>query len=215
MIKNFSKNSIITYYILVVLFQDVLYPSINYEIVEEIKEGKLSFFLLKPLSYPIYHFFLAMGTNITYFLSSLLLTTAFVVLLGIKIVFPSWERLLYFVMALGLSYILGFLLSFVFSILSFWTTEISGIRIILDSLIPFFSGMLLPVSFFPIVLKFVVKIFPFWLIINLPIEIYIGSIPDREIAQVFGLQIMWIGVVSIILKILWNVGRKKYTAVGG
>ena len=104
----------------------------------------------------------------------------------------------------ALSTILGFLVLVTFSMLiyiaAFYTTSSAGVRIIAVNIVEFFSGSLLPLSFFPDWMQGFLRIQPFASIEDTPFMIYGGSFSQREALLSLLLQLLWAAV-------FWTAGR--------
>lgn len=215
-IQNFSLSSIITYYFLAILIQDITYPGVDYEIVEDIKEGRLSIILTKPINYPIYIFSIKIGVSLPYFLISLIILSIFIFIIRENFILPVNLFIgSIFLLSFFFSFILGFLLSFILSIFSFWIEEGGGIEKLQDVLIPILSGLVLPLSFFPSYLQPFFKILPFKYTLNFPVEVFLGVLPFQKILEGIIFQIIWIFICLILSYLLWKKGLKHYKAVGG
>ena len=213
----FDLQRIITYYFLVVLFQDITYPGPFWEIIDHIRDGGLNVFLSKPISYPGYIFALKLGINIPYLFLSFLTLFLLGVFVGFNkyLVFPP--NIFYFVLFLVsffLAVVLGFTLSFIFSALTFWLEEGRGIEVFLEFLISLTSGVILPVSLYPGFLKTLCNLLPFRYILNFPVEVYLGIARGRALYLGFLAQASWALIVLLLLKFIWNEGLKRYEAVG-
>ncbi|MCM8807906.1 MAG: ABC-2 family transporter protein [Candidatus Omnitrophica bacterium] len=215
-IQNFSLSSIITYYFLVILIQDITYPGVNFEIVEDIKEGRLSIILTKPISYPIYIFSIKIGVSLPYFLISLMILSIFLFIIKENLVLPVDLCMGFiFLLVFFLSFVLGFLLSFILSIFSFWIEEGGGLEKLTDVLIPILSGLILPLSFFPSFIHPFFKILPFKYTLNFPVEVFLGILPFQKILEGIIFQIAWIFISLLVSCLLWKRGLKHYKAIGG
>ena len=85
-------------------------------------------------------------------------------------------------------------------IAAFYTTSSAGVRIIAVNIVEFFSGSLLPLSFFPDWMQGFLRIQPFASIEDTPFMIYGGSFSQREALLSLLLQLLWAAV-------FWTAGR--------
>jgi ABC-2 type transport system permease protein len=193
----FDLQRIITYYFLVVLFQDITYPGPFWEIIDHIRDK--------------------LGINIPYLFLSFLTLFLLGIFAGFNkyLVFPL--NIFYFVLFLVsffLAVVLGFTLSFIFSALTFWLEEGRGIEVFLEFLISLTSGVILPVSLYPRFLKTLCNLLPFRYILNFSVEVYLGIARGRALYLGFLAQASWALIVLLLLKFIWNEGLKRYEAVG-
>jgi ABC-2 type transport system permease protein len=114
--------------------------------------------------------------------------------------------------------ILGYFIKLFFSILigfiAFWTTEIQGIYFFLNILKKFLAGAYFPVALMPIILYKISTMFPFIYTLYFPAQLYLGKISTSEGLKGLGIEIIWLLILYILIKIVWRLGRKKYEGVG-
>ena len=81
--------------------------------------------------------------------------------------------------------------------------------------INFFSGQLIPIDFFPAALKNALDYLPFSGMSYTPVMIYLGKYSTNQIIFSIGVQVVWIGILYILYKILWAKAIKRVTVLGG
>lgn len=118
-----------------------------------------------------------------------------------------------------ISLILGFLVLIAFSMLIyisvFYTLSPLGIRILATSVVEFLAGSIIPLPFFPQKLQTLVMLLPFASMQNTPFQIYNGYIAGLEIIKSVLLQIIWLGILLILGKLLMQQALKKVVVQGG
>ena len=60
----------------------------------------------------------------------------------------------------------------------------------------------------------VASILPFRWVLSFPVEMALGTIGPRQIATGFAMQILWIGLLLGILRLVWDRAASRYSAVG-
>lgn len=98
---------------------------------------------------------------------------------------------------------------------TFFTISPQGIRMVVVSVMEFFSGAVIPLPFFPDNLRRIMEILPFASMQNVPLRIYSGDIAGTEITEKLCLQIAWLILLIIAGKVLCNVAERKVTVQGG
>ena len=173
------------------------------ELLEMITSGNVSYELCRPIN--LYDSWLAKTMSIR--ISRVLLRCLPILLFALLLPKPyglSAPASVPFGLLAVLSTLLGFLVLVTFSMLiyiaTFYTTSSAGIRIIAVNVIDFFSGGLLPLSFFPQWMQGFVRIQPFASIQDTPFMIYGGGFSYREAFLSLALQLAWAAV-------FWTVGR--------
>ncbi|OQX53113.1 MAG: hypothetical protein B5M53_07365 [Candidatus Cloacimonas sp. 4484_209] len=215
-IKGFTLSDIITYYFFSILLQDLMYVGVNWEILMDIKDGKLSLYLVKPIKYPVAMFFIRLGVNIPYFLSGLIILSFYLIWIKEYFIFQTNFVILgLFFLTTFLAFVLAYIFTFTFSILSFWLEEISGVNLLINVFMPILTGLVLPLSMFPSRISSILKILPFRYTLNFPIVVYLGKLSTYQVKTGILIQIFWILSGVVIAHLLWSKGLKRYQAVGG
>jgi ABC-2 type transport system permease protein len=109
-----------------------------------------------------------------------------------------------FIVSIVLGFLIKFLIHFLVVLLCFWTINWFGIYTAETAIVNFFSGALLPLSFFPPWLNFIASILPFQSIVYTPVAIYLGSLQGSEITQALVQQGIWIAVLRCAIWWLWS-----------
>jgi len=82
-------------------------------------------------------------------------------------------------------------------------------------LLELFSGLLLPISYFPQGLQKLFKFLPFQYISYIPVLLYLGNINGRAIATSLALQLLWVVVLFALGDAMWRWSSRKITIQGG
>lgn len=127
----------------------------------------------------------------------------------------SPKALLLFLIAILFAVLLTTALSLLQSICLFWTISSNGISALLPVVIWTFSGILIPVSFFPVWTQSIIRYLPFRGIMDIPFQIYVGSVHGLEILKEIGLQFFWIIALLLLVKYLLGKGLKRVVVQGG
>ncbi len=211
-VANYSLKDIITYYFIVLFIQDFTYPALNYDIVMDIKSGRLNLLLIKPVNYFWYAFFLRLGSNIVYF-SVVMFFLIIYALVFNQFLLLTPDKIPVFLLSFLLSYILGRLISFFFSIFVLFLENYMGLESFVNFIVPIFSGILLPVNLLPGLLYKISSYLPLRLLVSYPVEMYLGK-ENLNIGIIYS-YFFWIVLFALIDIFVWREGLKKYRAVGG
>ncbi len=212
-VGNYTLSELTTYYLLQLMINSVVFSYISWDVIDNIKNGYFSNFLIKPLDYYFYWF--------TVNLSGKILEAFFVIIaVGIISVF-SWGyfafqdhllTLIYFLISVCLGIVLAFELDFCVGMITFWLTQVRTFKYMLQTLILFFAGAMLPLDLFPEFLIRIADILPFKYLVFIPASIYLGKIDNPWPS--FGLLLVWILVLYGLARVLLIRGIKRYEAVG-
>ncbi len=215
-IGGFSLRDAITFTALTQAFGSSL-GIINWwwEVGKTIESGEIITDLTKP-----FHYF-------SFWLSRDLGRMVFQVIfrgLPIMIVYPfffeltwptSMAQWLLFSLSLSMAMIISFCWHFWMNCLSFWFVNAKGFGRFAWLAAAFFSGFLIPLSFFPDWLKAIAMWTPLPAIINTPIEIYLGVAQGAALWEALGLQLFWVIAFTIICELTFRAGRKRLVIQGG
>jgi len=215
-VAGYSLPAMITYLLGAGIINSfILIASQGDEINDDINRGKLSGFLVKPLSVPFYWlsrdlcrraltFILGMGE---YLVIILILSNYFI---------PPFSLANFFMFCLAvlLGGILHFFLFYIFSIIAFWMDQTWGPRFVIRVIMSIATGSLIPLSLFPANWQLVFNLLPFKFMAYFPLQIYLGKVSVSEIILGFSALLVWISALIGISVWIWEKGLKKYSAYG-
>jgi ABC-2 type transport system permease protein len=188
----------------------------EYEIMEDVKSGKFSKFLVQPLGYFPYRVASYFGGKVPNL--AIIFAILAVVLAGLNAIWGvtvELPRVLLFLGAIFLALALNFLIFYGISAIAFWLVEIGflfeGIRIVFILL----SGGIFPLEVFGPGFVRIMDFLPFKYTIGYPIKVLNGTITFDQVWEGMLVQILWIAVMYILASLLWRAGGKRYVAVGG
>jgi len=114
-----------------------------------------------------------------------------------------------------LALVLSFAFSFIVNLSAFWLIENSGLVMIANVMLSFFSGFLLPIAFFPPALATLARLLPFQGISGLPAEIFLGQLTGAALAQALLLQLFWCVALVAAGILLLRAAVQKVVIQGG
>jgi viologen exporter family transport system permease protein len=79
----------------------------------------------------------------------------------------------------------------------------------------FFSGMVIPIAFFPSWLAALAHAMPFASIIQFPVNVYLGKYSGLELAGILALQAAWALVLLGLGRLVIAAGTRKLVIQGG
>jgi len=117
-----------------------------------------------------------------------------------------------------LAFLMNFFVNYCIGMVSFWIVQADGIRSVYTLLGRIFSGMLIPLVFFPKQMQIVLFFLPFQYTSYVPAMVFLGnySLGDIQLSipAIVGIQAIAVFIVYIISEILYNAAMKRFTAVG-
>lgn len=213
---GFTMSFITSYYFLQVFLGTLLMSHQENEIgKQDIHEGQLSQYLLKPFSYFWINFFEELPYRIiegTFGLTVILIFFAFFSQF-LKIVRDPLGIIGAIVICL-LALALSFAFKTSLGLIAFWTTDTHGLFGYVEILIFVFAGYIMPLSFLPPLLRQISYSLPFSYMIYFPIMAVQGNMVFMDILKTIFIQSIWLIILVIVYKILWHRGVRKFTAIG-
>lgn len=215
-VYGYTFRQMIAYTFMAGLVARLVRTGFEYEIMDDVKSGKFSKFLVQPMGYFPYRLASFLGQKVPG--QAIILGLLGLVLVGLEVfwgIHIEPLRALAFLVTLMLATVLNFLLFYCFSAISFWIIEVGflfeGIRIVTVLL----SGGIFPLEVFGDRFVRVASLLPFKYTVNYPINVLNGKLTGGEALQGMLLQVIWISVILLVSNVLWRVGGRRYVAVGG
>lgn len=214
-INGLSFSDTMIYLVLASALNSSLDSFLVWKMSEDIKSGKITLDLLKPLNYFKYKAFLYFGEMSFTFIVTFIPTFVFVYFIS-KFGFELNWNLIFFFLSIIFSMFLNVTFDFCVGILGFYTKSVWGVNTLKEAVVMLLSGVLIPLNFFPNFVRNIITYLPFQAIYNLPMQQLIDrglSLSDRF--TYIGIQIIWIFLFGMIGNVFWNHSLKKLTVNGG
>ncbi len=212
---GFTQQSILTYVLGSAFLQAFILASRSYALGDDIVNGNLSNFLIKPFNYFFYWFAKDLGDkamNISF--AAIELSMLFLILRPTLFIQTDPVYLSFFIIAIVCAVALYFFFNMILGMIGFWSAEIWAPRFIFMVLIGFFSGGYFPLDILPEPMYILFTTMPFQYLIYFPLKIYLGQIPVYEIAIGILTSLVWILLLYLSVRLLWEKGVEVYTAQG-
>lgn len=183
-----------------------------WEVAVAIQSGDVVADLMKPIDY--YAFWLSrdLGRAACQFLVRFAPT----LLIGAVLYRLAWPRSVGIWLAFGCSLVLAvivsFALRFILNASAFWLLDVRGLMSVATMATNLFSGLLVPIPFFPPWLRTVTEFLPFRAFVMMPIEIFLGH--GNPVAAL-GIQLFWAVVLSLLARTVLKIGVRKVVVQGG
>jgi len=79
----------------------------------------------------------------------------------------------------------------------------------------FFTGSYVPIPFFPHWLLAIIQWLPFNGLINVPAEILLGKISENALLFEFGRQMLWVLIMTLVVRIVIAAAAHRVVVQGG
>jgi len=216
LVYGFTFRQMIAYTFMAGLVTRLVRTGFEYEIMDDVKTGKYSRFLVQPLGYFPYRVFSFFGQKLP---GQVMILTILALVMTLLVTFWGasfgFVRILAFMVAILLATALNFLIFYCISAMAFWIVDVGflfeGIRIVTVLL----SGGIFPLQVFGETFNQISNWLPFKYTVNYPINVLNGMITPAGVLQGTLIQLLWIAICLGLASILWRVGSRRYVAVGG
>jgi ABC-2 type transport system permease protein len=212
-IGGMTTSDIAAYYIALSLVSQLTMSWDAWDFEFDIRQGRLSPKLLRPL-HPLNY---AIVSNIVFKVTTLpvLLPTLVLMAWTFNAHFETqWWHLVLFVPSVLLAAALRFILGWALAALAFWTTRIHAIMQFYDRVNFLFGGQVAPLPLLPGPLAALGYLLPFGYTLWAPSEILRGGTTLEQTFLLIGIEAVWVGIASGLYVAVWRAGLRQYSAVG-
>lgn len=213
-IGNYTFSSLMTYYLVSKFVHFAKRGNIGRRIARGIKDGDLSIYLVRPVSYPRWCFASFLADRVFEVILRVMMLLVFIFFFPKIFVLPDFKSLIILVIFLNFSLIVNFLFNFGMAVFAFFMTDIRLFQTSLMLTTDFLDGDVLPLDLLPGILKIVSLVLPFQFMVFFPIKLYQGGLDNFQIIRGFSLCLFWIVFSFLMIRSLWQKGLKNYESIG-
>jgi ABC-2 type transport system permease protein len=213
---GYTFPQMLSYVLYANIISRLIRTNFEYEINRDIKDGALSVFIVKPMSYFFYRLSSFIGKKLihsaTIFL--LLVCVAVYLLLAYNLIAPP-THIGFFVLSLFFAFLLNFAIFFTVGMLGFWFQDIGFLFEAARIIIIVFSGGVFPLDVFGEPWKTMLFYLPFSYTTYFPVDLLSGRLPAADAINGLCIDFFWLVVISLLAMRLFSTGMKRYSASGG
>jgi ABC-2 type transport system permease protein len=214
-LEGFDFSHMLTYIAVGWIIRSFYFNNIDQDMAYAVAEGKLAMDLIKPVNPQLMYVAQALGESL-FRLGMLTVPTALVLLVVYPIRRPaSLTHFLGFFASAMLSFLIVAGINFAVGTFAIRLKSILGLLRAKYFLLELFSGLLIPISFFPRVVQDIFSVLPFQYVSYIPVLIYLGKISGLGILRALALQVFWIFALLTVGDALWRWSSRKITIQGG
>ncbi|AJY74368.1 ABC transporter permease [Paenibacillus beijingensis] len=214
-LAGFTVAQMTTYVAVSWMARAFYFNNLDREIAGEIKDGSVAIQMIRPYNYLFVKMMQGFGEGLFRFL--LFMIPGMVVAC---ILFPvtlptnpgTWA--VYLIM-LFFSFLINSQINILTGLSAFFVESSEGMMRLKRVAVDLFSGVVVPISFFPGWLEIAMKWLPFQAITFLPSSVFTGRVTGSAVWHVFGLQLVWFAALLIPIAWLWRAARKRLFVQGG
>jgi ABC-2 type transport system permease protein len=216
-IGGFNLNETLTYFVVILVMQFFIGAfNEDYQISEDIRNGLINQFLLKPINYYLYRFSIFVAARLVSGLLVLLPLLLALPLIKDHIVLPdeTW-RLVLGLPAMIMAALIQFTIAYIFGLLTFWFLEIQSFIILSLAIETILGGQMFPLDLMPAWFFRISQWLPYYYQMYFPTAIFTGRLDEASAVNGLAIQAFWVVVLLGLAQLLWARGLRRHTAVGG
>jgi len=213
-VGGYTPGAFAAYYIVWTLVRNINIVFTPYGWEWRIREGRLSAQLLRPL-FPIVEdlgFFLGWKPVVVLLWLPIALFLSLVFRPELS---PSLLQVGVFAVSLLGAYLIRSLNQSSLGLITFWTTRVGPIFQLYIAAELLLSGRLVPMSLMPAWVQGLANFLPFQWTFGFPIEALVGHLSNEQLFGGLLVQLFWIVVGSVLVRVVWHFAIRRYSAVSG
>jgi ABC-2 type transport system permease protein len=212
---GYDMAQMVTYVAVGWMVRSFYFNNIDREMAGEVLEGKIAVQLIKPVDVQVMYLAQTLGESC--FRAVLFTLPISVVLFLVYPIMPpaSPEAAVMFVLSCLLALSILTLINFIVGTMALQIQSIIGVIRAKYFVVEFLSGLLLPLTFFPVGLQKVISFLPFPHISYTPLQIYLGKARGAAGLQSLGLQALWVLVLFAAGRLYWRFSTRRLSIQGG
>lgn len=183
-----------------------------WEVAIAVQSGDVVGDLMKPMDFQTYWLSRDLGRAACHWLTRFMPTFAFGALVFDLAMPGSLSQWLASFVSLNLAVLVSFGWRFLLNLTAFWVLDIRGTNMIAILVLNFFSGFLVPLSFFPDWLRTIAEWLPFRAIVMVPVEVFLGQ---RSPGSALAIQLAWVVVMLLLGQLALSAAVRKLVVQGG
>jgi ABC-2 type transport system permease protein len=213
---GYTRAEMLTYVLALNVLRSFVFSGRGWHLVGEISSGRISSYLVRPLSYHGYALSLDLAQKTVHAVSSVLEVALLAWIAGGDLYLPTRpETWALFALAAIMSSLLFFFLEFTVASLAFWTSESGGPLFCFELFLQFAAGAFFPLDVLPAALRSALEATPFPYMVFVPVRIFLEKVPPDEALRLLAGESLWLAAVMAASAYMWKRGVRSYAAEGG
>lgn len=212
-LSNITFSSMFAYITYGHILRKLFGDGVDERIGEDYREGLIVIDRIRPITISARYFFEDLGRGI---IQSLTVAIPLIIFLLVKTnsFMIDWFQFIYFIATVFLAYCIYFLINYILGLISFWTQSIIGIYMLKIACMGLFSGMYIPLEFYPNWLSIMCNFLPFKMIFYVPLSIILDVDRNQWFINIIS-QFSWIILLGSLYFVLQRAAFKKAIVQGG
>ena len=213
---GYTRSEMLTYVLVINVLRSLVFTGRGWQLVQEISSGKISSYLVRPISYHAYSLSLDLAQKTVHVAAAFLEVAVLALFIRGGLFLPARPATwLLFGLSAGLASLIFFFMEFLVSSLAFWTSESGGPLFCFELFLQFAAGAFFPLDVLPEALRRLLSATPFPYLVYFPARIFLEKVSFAEAARVLSIETAWLAAFVAAALSAWRVGVRSYAAEGG
>jgi ABC-2 type transport system permease protein len=215
-INGMELESMIRYFGVTVLIGYLTMDFADWNLQMLVRTGKFLTFALRPIHHRYFALSQKFGHRVLgFFFEFLPCLLIFTLLFRINLrpVYPLWTLI-----SVALAFLMNFYVNYNIGMTAFFLVQSSGIRQVFGLLASAFSGVLIPLTFFPKWIQYLMFLLPFQYTAYVPAMVFTGTYRlagiELSIPAVVGVQAGMLLLTIAFSELFYRLAIRRFTAVG-
>lgn len=217
LVFGYAKSEILTYLFIVQVVSSIIISGRAFDVIGgEIADGKLSNYLVKPISYVGYWLSQDLSNKLLNLIFSIFeIGTLWLILQPTLNITNSFVIIFGFIISCFFAVLINFYLGVVSRLAAFWIPESTwGISFVVIVLLEIFSGLFFPLNVLPKALENLLQFTPFPYLIYYPAQIILGKLSAIEVFRIIVQSFLWFVILLKITDFVFKKGLLRYSSEG-
>ncbi|MEW4371373.1 ABC transporter permease [Paenibacillus kandeliae] len=214
-LAGFTAAQMTTYVAVSWMARAFYFNNLDREIATEIRDGTIAIQFIRPYNYLLVKMMQGFGEGLFRFTLFMIPGMIIAVLLFPVQLPTSPASWIGFLVMLFFSFLINTQLNILVGLMAFFIENNDGLMRMKRVVVDLFSGLLIPISFFPGWLVSIMNFLPFQAITYLPGSVFTGRIAGTGIWEVLGIQVIWFVILLVPMIIVWRAARVRLFVQGG
>jgi ABC-2 type transport system permease protein len=191
------------------------FNNLDREIANDIRDGSVAVQFIRPYNYLLVKTMQGFGEGL-FRLLMFSVPGMVVVSLLFPVVFPT-DPLVWgvFLTMLLLSFLINSEINILTGLFAFFVENNEGMMRMKRVAVDLFSGLIIPLSFFPDAMRVVLEWLPFQAIAYLPGSVFTGRVTGGEAYRLLIVQLAWCAALIAPIWAMWRAARRRLFVQGG
>jgi ABC-2 type transport system permease protein len=192
-------------------------PALASGIALQIRQGEIKRYLIQPVDLVGFLLLQRIAHKFAYYTVAVV-PFAFVFFLCRGYFVDGWppaNQMIAFIASLIMGFLIGYFLEATIGMIGFWFLEVSSLLFIYMLFSFFLSGHMFPLTLLPDWAESIVQFLPLKYLAYFPAAIFLGKIPEDELAIEMAIEAAWLAFFIIACRVAYSSGVKRYSGYGG